>query len=182
MSLLRDAITNLFRSWRGFRGAAQVVSIGDGFWAAKEFRAYREFSMAQNGVTTIRFTATKAFLLKSQELYLDSGAVRAVIYTQPATEPGPWDTMPTRFGRYLLAGPGSFASTIDVSTTLGAITGGNEREVLRVAAGGGNNQGFGQGLFEVRALPIGVYYIVLTATGSGTSSGVYSIGVEELDT
>lgn len=181
MSLLRDVITGLFKAVRAFRGAVQVVFLGNGFWAGKQYRAYYEFSLAQNATATIRLTASKAFLLQSQELYLDSGAVRAVIYTSPATSPGPWSPLATRFGKYLLAGAGSFDSTLDVSTTLGAITGGNEREVLRVAAGGGNNQGFGRGIFGWRALPANSYYIQLTATGSGTSSGVYSIEVEELD-
>lgn len=177
--LLRDVITNLFKAVRAFRGAMQVVLLGDGFWKGKQWRAYREFTLTSGQSLTIRYVSTKPFLLQNQELYLDSGAVRAVIYTVPATEPGPWTTLPTRFGKYLLDGAGVFSSTLDYSLTAGAITGGSEREVLRATAGGGNNAGFDRQMPGWRALPATSYYIVLTA--SANASGVYSIEVEELD-
>lgn len=84
--LLRDVITNLFKAVRAFRGAMQVVLLGDGFWKGKQWRAYREFTLTSGQSLTIRYVSTKPFLLQNQELYLDSGAVRAVIYTVPATE------------------------------------------------------------------------------------------------
>lgn len=180
MSLFRDVITNLFASVRGFRGALQTVLLSNGFWQGRQWRMYREFNLAQNAQTTIRLTAGKPFLLQGQSLYVDGGAIRAVIVTAPATSPGPWASMPTIFGKYLLAGAGTSAFVVDVSTTTGAITGGNEREVLRATGGAGNNNSTGVDIFGWRALPAGTYYIQLTGTGS-TNTGIYAIEVEELD-
>lgn len=179
MSLLRDVIDNLFKSVRAFRGAVQTVLLSNGFWHGRQWRAYKEFTLAAGQSLTIRYNSSVPFLLQNQELYLDSGAVRAVIYTAPTTEPGPWQTLPTRFGKYLLAGPGVFQSVLDFSLGAPAITGGNEREVLRASAGGGNNAAFDRQMPGWRALPALTYYIVITATTN--ASGVYSIEIEELD-
>lgn len=179
MSLLRDVLSGLFKSIRGFRGAMQTVLLSDGFWRGRQWRAYYRFTISSSSSHTLRLTATKPFMLQAQDLYLTGGEVQAVIYTQPTTQSGPWAPLSTRFGKYLLAGPGTFDITLDVSTANGAITGGQEREALPVAAGGGNAPGSGRGLFGWRALPAGVYYINIAAVAN--AAGVYSIEIEELD-
>lgn len=66
MSLLRDVITNLFKSTKGFRGAMQVVMLSLGFWQGRQFGMYHEFTLTAGQVVTLQWVATKPFLLQAQ--------------------------------------------------------------------------------------------------------------------
>lgn len=183
MSLFRDAITGLFRSIRGFSGAMQVVWLTDGFWRKRSYRAYREFTIPAGQAQWLRLTAPTPFMLQHQTLYVESGSVRAVIYTAPVLTNTVWESVSTIFGRQLLGGTSLHQSTIDRLTS-GTITGGSEREALRASAGGGpgnTRNPTGTALGGWRLLPAGTYYVMLTAaSGDGEGRGIYSIEAEEL--
>lgn len=179
MSLLRDVITGLFKSIRGFRGAMQVVLLSLGFWQGKQFRAYREFTLSANQVVTLRLTATKPFLLQAQSLLLVGGDARAVIVTG-ATPAGTFTNITTLNPKYRIGMEP--VSTVSIAAG-GTITGGSEREVLLCAAstGGATKSALGETqLAGTRGLPAATFYITITAGANG-ATGLYSIEWEDLD-
>lgn len=154
----------------GFEGAQLTQELTQGFFKGRTYRAYKEFTAN----TVLKLVATKPFLLTSQALYVDAGQARALI-TVGSTEGGTFTTLPTKFAKN-----GTVASPPAPTTTIsqgGTATGGTEREVLRVNAGGGAQAL--NSLGGIRKLPAGTYYISITVTG--TTSGIYSIEYEELD-
>lgn len=167
----KNVINGSMESEFSFRGAQFVSQMGRGLWEKKKFRAYREFSASVN----IKFVTTKNFLLTLQDLQLDTGQAKVTILTG-ATEGGSFVAMPTKFCMNTVGGDVPGNTTITVGGTL---TGGTEREVLRANSGGG--QGAGRPASAgIRVLSAGTYYMQLVVTGSTT--GVYSLEWEELDT
>jgi hypothetical protein len=164
-----SAQTGRYETEASFQGARLILPATSGFFKGRAFRAYREFT----GAAVIRLVATKPFMLTSQRLYVDTGQAKATI-TVGGTAGGTFVALPTVFNKNgVVAAP-----TPDVVITQnGTATGGTEREVLRVNAGGG--LGAVADLSSIRYLPAGTYYINITVTGS--TSGVYSIEYEEQD-
>lgn len=158
-------------SQRGYGGAALTQELTLGFFEGHCYRAFKSFT----GATQMRFVATKPFMLTFQELYVDAGAAVATI-TVGSTAGGSWTPLATKFPRNGVVSP---QPTPSVATEEGGtITGGTVRDVLRVNSGGGASAKSESP--SVRLLPAGTYYIAITVTGS--TSGVYAIEFEELET
>lgn len=154
-----------------YRGAQFVSQMSRAVWEKKKFRAYHEFVASAN----LKFVITKNFLLTLQDLQLDTGQAKVEILTG-ATEGGVFTAIPTKFCMNTVGGDSAGNSTVSAGGTL---TGGTQREVLRANAGGG--QGTGRpATAGIRVLAAGTYYMRITVTGS--TSGVYSLEWEELDT
>ena len=154
---------------RGFNGAALRQELTLGFLQGRSYRAYRKFTAS----VTLRFTATKPFMLTEQRLACSQGAAEATIYVG-STNGGTYTALPTRFAKNGVFSPAHVAAVaIDVG---GTRTGGTEREVISV------NSGAGAGAVSVqnspRLLPAGTYWIDIVVTGSTT--GVYSVEYEEM--
>lgn len=179
MSLLRDVLTGLFKSIRGFRGAMQVLLLGDGFWQGRQFRMYREFTLTAGQVVTLQWVATEPFLLQHQSLLLVGGDARAVIVTG-ATPSGTFTPISTVNPKYRIGiDP---VSTVTVSAG-GTVTGGTEREVLLCAAstGGATKSALGEtALPSTRGLPATTFYQTITAGANG-ATGIYAVEWEDLD-
>ena len=173
--ILLDALLAGIDALRTWRGAMLVQMQSMGFWRGKQFRAYREFSLAGAGTLTLRFVCAKDFLLTSQSLYVDDGAARLVVSTG-GTPAGSWVAVPTVNAMFRI---GIDPVTSNILTSGGSVTGGTEREVLRSDSGGGAGIGFDNRISGVRGLPAGTYYFTITATG--TTTGMYSFEYEELD-
>lgn len=156
---------------RVFRGASFRTDQTLGLWQKKKFRAFFEFT----GNATLRFTATRDFILTLQDLHLDAGAVRLAIVAAP-TPSGVWTPVPTKFCMNTIGGDSAGFTTVD---TGGTITGGTSRDVLRANAGGGSGAG-SPSPAGPRPLNANVFYMNIVVTGS--TSGIYSIEWEELDT
>jgi hypothetical protein len=139
--------------------------MADGLFDGRQYRVYREFTAS----TVLKFVATKPFILTGQNLYVDAGAARVAV-SIGGTEGGTFTTFGTLFGKN---GTNVKPSGATVAAG-GTITGGQEREVLRVNAGAG--QGAVTSLLGDRVLPAGTYYMSITVTG--TTSGVYSFEFE----
>lgn len=155
-----------------FQGASLNLDATPNLFKAKAFRAYTEFTTN----TVLRFTATTPFLLTSQKLHVDTGAVRTTI-TVGSTPTGTFAPLPTRFSKNGVTTPQPTpAISIDVLT--GTIAGGTEREVIRVNSGAG--AGAVSELTGVRLLPAATYWISIVVTGS--TSGLYAIEYEEVNT
>lgn len=165
-----NAYTGRQDSAATFQGAALTLDATPNLFKAKSFRAYREFTAS----TVLRFTASTPFLLTIQRLNVDSGAARATI-TVGSTPTGTFAPLPTRFSKNGVTSPQPTPDVaIDVLT--GTITGGTEREVIRVNSGAG--AGAVSELTGVRLLPAGTYWINIVVTGS--TSGLYAIEYEEV--
>lgn len=152
-----------------FNGAQAVAELSKGLFSGRAYRAYKEFAAA----TVLRIVASAPFMLTSQKLHVDAGQAKATI-TLGGTPGGTFVALPSVFSKNgLVVAP---TPTL-VITQNGTVTGGAEREVLRVNAGGG--AGAISDSAGVRLLPAGTYYISIGVTGS--TSGVYSIEYEEID-
>lgn len=151
-------------------GALFVTDQTRGFVEKRQFRAYKEFT----ALTVIKMVFTKPFYLTAQSLWTGQGAARLVVSTG-GTESGTFVPMPTKFCKWLIDGPIDGYTTV---STGGAVTIGNEREVLRSDSGtAGGGTGNGNALSGRRALPAGTYYFTITPTG--TTQGIYSLEWEE---
>jgi hypothetical protein len=176
---LRDVLTGLWRSVRGFRGSMQVAPLGDGFWQGRQFRAYKEFTLAAGASLTLRVVASKPFILQAQDLYTEEGSCRAVVRAL-GTPSGAWSTLSTVNPKFRIGMEP--VSTIVLSEG-GTYTGGQEREVLRGASATGGAtklSSAGSSLAGWRGLPASTFYITITAGADGCI-GIYSIEWEDLD-
>lgn len=163
--------TGVYESIRGFRGAQLPAEMGMGFWQAKQFRAYREFTAN----TTLKIVAARPFILTSQSLTAIIGTVRVAI-GRGGTEGGTFAPISTKFCKYLLDGEVAGSTVISAG---GSITGGTERDVLMSNAGSIlASVGSGAAIGGLRALAAGTYYVNIVCTG--TTNGVYSLEWEEL--
>lgn len=166
--------TGRYEQEAAFRGSLLTTGITPSFIQGRSYRAYKEFTAN----TVLRFTATKPFMLTLQSLWVDTGAARATV-SVGGTAGGTYTALPTVFARNGTVQP---VPAPDVLITQGGtITGGTEREVLRVAAGNAAvASGSGGQIGTVRLLPAGSYYISIVVTGA--TSGVYGVEYDELGT
>lgn len=167
-----DALTGKYSDHQTFRGAALSLDATGGFFQGKQYRAWVEFTAN----TTIQFTASQPFMLQSQSLFCDAGAVRVAISTG-STPSGTFTAIADQpVAKNRLTGTPNIPHVS--LTSGGTVTGGTVREVLRASAGT-SNAGLPTAMQGVRALPAGTYSISITVTG--TTSGLYSLEWEELD-
>lgn len=179
MSVLRSILTMIPEAVRSFRGSMFVQLMSKGFWTGRQFRAYREFTLTANQSITLRFTASKPFLLTHQQVYLIAGNVRVVIRVG-ATPSGTWTALGTTNPKYRIGMEP--VSTVQIAQG-GTITGGTEREVILAAAGTGGAiktaGSFGEDQ-SYRGLPAAVFYQTITAGPDG-ATGMYLLEWEDLD-
>ena len=158
------------------------VDVGQtGFFEGREFRTFREFSIASGASLFIKFTSPVDFVLFEQSLTVDAGAVRFTALTG-ATEATPFNTALPVIGKNRMAArPEPFYVAQVAVSADGAVTGGTAVEVFRVLSSnataqqstvGGANQ-------SERGLPAGTYYLRIENIGNGAATGVYSLFWEE---
>lgn len=179
MSVLRNILAGIPEVVRSFRGAAFVQFMSKGFWQGRQFRAYREFTLTANQSVTLRFTATKPFILSHQQVYLVAGDVRVVVRAG-ATPAGTWTPITTINPKFRIGMEP--VSTVAIATG-GTVTGGSEREVILAAAGTGGAiktaGSFGEDQ-SYRGLPATTFYQTITAGPDG-AQGMYLLEWEDLD-
>lgn len=158
-------------SARAWRSALMVSDVGMALLGSKKFRMYREFSAN----STLRFVATKPFLLTDQRLWTGQGNVRISISTG-GTPAGTFTDISTQFclnTKDTLPVP---ACTVQAG---GTVSGGTERDVLRSYSGNGGGVGVGSDIGGSRLLAAGTYYFTIVV--EGTTIGMYSFEWEELE-
>lgn len=179
MPVLRNILAGIPEVIRSFRGSMFVQFMSKGFWSGRQFRAYREFTLTANQSITLRFTATKPFLLTHQQVYLISGDVRVVIRTG-VTPAGAWTPLATVNPKFRIGMEP--VSTVQIDQG-GTVTGGTEREVILAAAGTGGAiktaGSFGEDQ-SYRGLPAAMFYQTITAGPNG-ATGMYLLEWEDLD-
>ena len=166
--------TGRYEQEASFRGSLLTTSISPSFMEGRSYRAYKEFTAN----TVLRFVAARPFMLTLQTLWTDTGSAKATVWAG-GTAGGTFVALPTVFARNGTVSPVPAPDV--VITQGGTVTGGTEREVLRVTAGGGlltAAAGAGGQLGSARKLPAGTYFISIVV--SGTTSGIYSLEYDEL--
>lgn len=159
------------------------VEVGSSaFSAQRAFRGFYEFSIPTATRRVIRFSSPINFKLKLQDLSVDTGGIRLVVNTG-VTPTGVYTPI-QMFGMNRTLPVTGYVQQTSMATG-GDFTGGTIVEVVRVrsasataatatVSGDTGNTG--------RDLPPGDYYILLEPLSgvAGTSTGVYSLEVEEL--
>lgn len=164
------------------RFARLKVELGTAaFYAQRSFRAFYEFNVATAGRRVLRFSSPVNFLLKSQQLIVDTGGIRATANVG-VTPSGVYTTFPT-FGMNRAIPLLGYVQQATVATG-GDFTGGTVTEALRVRSANATAQTVtvgGDAGPTGRLLPPGDYYILLEPLNgvTGASTGVYSIEWEE---
>lgn len=151
------------------------------FFAQRAFRCFYEFSIATATRRVLRFSCTVNFFLRSQQLSVDTGGIRATANIG-VTPTGVYTTFPA-FGMNRATPLLGYVSVATVATG-GDFTGGTVTEILRVRSANATAQTItvgGDSGPTGRFLPAGDYYILLEPLPgvSGASTGVYSIEWEE---
>ena len=158
------------------------VDVGQtGFFEGREFRTFREFSIANGASLYIKFTSPVDFVLFEQSLTVDAGAVRFTALTG-ATEATPFNTaLPVVGKNRMAARPEPFYDPQAAVSTGGTVPGGTIVEVFRVVAANSTAQQstVGGAAQSERGLPAGTYYLRIENIGNSTATGVYSLFWEE---
>lgn len=160
------------------------LKTADGSTAFEEGRAFRlPFEYGFDGTPVVlRFTAPVGFKLTEQLLSCDVGNVRLAAY-RDGIESGVWTNVPS-FSKNPAGGiEYGYTGQVIIATGGAFDPNGNPSvDVLRVRTAGSTAQRStaSKVLASDRALPAGVYYIVLSRIdGTGASAGVYLIEWEE---
>lgn len=172
-----DLLTSARERFRRVR-----VDMGQtGFFEGREFRTFREFSIATGQSLYIKFTSPVDFILFEQSLTLDAGSIRFTALTG-ATEATPFNTALPVVGKNRMAiRPQPYYSPVITVSTGGTVTGGTIVELFRVVAANATaqQQTVGGAAQTERGLPAGTYYLRIENIGNSTATGVYSLFWEE---
>ncbi|HVH93270.1 MAG TPA: hypothetical protein VM783_18035 [Candidatus Acidoferrum sp.] len=164
------------------RPRMRVEEGSTGFFEGREFRMFVEFSIPAGQEIWVRHTITKNFILHDQRITIESSGVRWSAVAATSSSPGPWTAATFRRRNQMAEQPSPFyvsGSTIEVSSTPGAATGGFEVDVMRITAGQGAGSSTATQNAGLRGLAPGVYHARLQNTGNSTCVGVYDWWWEE---
>lgn len=156
-----------------------------GFFEGRMFRSFLDGLIPVAGPSVqFRFTATKDFILWTQQLELTQGALQLDVYTG-ATPSGTWTAQPVIGLNRMAERPTPFYVATCTFETGGNFTGGTKVDPMKVRTSSANNSANNAGGdFSERGLPAGVYYGRLaTLTGGVTVNDaaqyIYSLAWEE---
>ncbi len=160
----------------------------EGFWKGLDYRIVEEVEVGGTPLV-FRFESTKNFILRSQVVESDAGAIRFRAYrSNQGTEGGTFDTDIAIYKVNFIEGVPSVDTGVNITTggtfTPAALPLGKAVDVVRVKSSTQSNRQItiSGDVGTERGLPPGVYYIVLDRfDGSGTSEGVVSVQWEELE-
>lgn len=153
------------------------------FNRGRQFRSFKELSLASGAIVYARFTAPVQFVLFDQNLAVDAGGIKLTAWLD-ATPSGTFNTAWPILGknRRLDREKPYYEPQIAIADG-GTFTGGTLVDVLRAAVGGQGNQAVasgGGGIHDERGLPAGTYWLKFeNIAGLTTSTGTYSLWWEE---
>lgn len=171
--------------WLTDPGAAGRIRVDEGsmgFYAGREFRMFVEFDIPPGGEIWVKHTITKNFILHDQRIVLESSTVRWTANAAVATSPGPWTGATFRRRNQMTDQKQPMfvsGSTIEISTTTGAATGGIVVDAMRVAAGNGAGSSSNTQNAGLRGLAPNVYHARIQNLGAQNAVGVYDWWWEE---
>lgn len=158
-----------------------------GFFEGREFRTFKELSIAAGATLVIRITVPVNTILQHVGLVLDAGSIklRTVSGGTPAgsfSEALPILSKNNMSGGAFPAPPLPLYSAQNLLESGGtALTGGVDIDVLRlvVANASGQASSVGGNQDDARGVGPGTYYWVFNNFGNGTATGVFSSFWEE---
>ena len=168
-------------------GRLRVDVAQTGFFKGREFRTFKEISVASGATAVMRITVPVNTILQSVSLFLDAGSIklRTVSGGTPTgtfTEAMPIIPKNTMTGGAFPAPPlPLYMAQNVVESGATALTGGVDIDVLRlvVANASGQASSVGAAIDDSRGVGPGAYYWVFNNFGTGTATGVFSSFWEE---
>lgn len=152
------------------------------FYEGRQFRMFVELNIPTGGHLWIRIITTANHEVHDQRIVLESGAIRWSANALPSGSPGPWTAATFRRRNQMSIQPTPFfvsGTTIETSTTAGAMTGGIEVDVMRLSAGQGAGTATATQNAGLRGLAPGTYHVHITNTSNTDAVGVYDWWWEE---
>lgn len=173
--LPKDMYTSTLENYRRIR----VDTAQTSFFQGKQFRSYRDFTLAAAEVRYFRFTSLTDFVLFDQTLSVSGGSVRLSVWTG-ATASGIWTSIPVIGKNRMSSIPQPPYVTGVTFETGGTFTGGTEVEAIRLVSATATAQQstVGASSGDERGLPASTFYIKIEATNS-TPVVLYSLFWEE---
>lgn len=186
VDLPRDMYTSSNEVYRRLR----VDVAQTGFFEGREFRTFKELSIASGATLVFMITVPVNTILQNVRLSLDAGSIklRTVAGGTPTgsfTETLPIIPKNTMTGGIFPAPPTPLYAAQNVITSgATALTGGVDIDILRivVANASGQAQSIGAAVDDSRGVGPGTYYWVFNNFGTGTATGVFSSFWEERPT
>lgn len=150
------------------------VDIGQtGFFAGKEFRTFREFSIAAGQALTLKFVVPINVILEQQGIELDSGSLR-ITNSVGGTPGGTFsETLPVLGKNNMSERPTPLYTPQVVVTAGGTITGATALDVHRVVAATATAQQstVGNIVGDERGIAANTYHVTYENFGSGAATG-----------
>ena len=166
----------------------QVDPGNTGFFDGREFRYFREMTVAANTSAWIRVTVpSEGIIIKEQDIFVDDGAVRfrawrdltisGVTWTPPASPTSglyPNNGLPS-------AEPWTMQTVIENGGNHTTLSGGTVSEIHRVRSSGATAQRISVGQTNVseRGIPPGVYHLQFEALSGQPTTVIYDLRFEE---
>lgn len=178
-----DMLTSSRATYRRLR----VDVAQTGFFEGREFRTFKELSIAAGATLVMRITVPVNTILQNVRLSLDAGSVklRTVSGGTPTgtfAEALPIIPKNTMTGGEFPAPPlPLYLSQNVIESGATALTGGTDIDIIRivVANASGQASSVGAAVDDSRGVGPGTYYWVFTNFGTGAATGVFSSFWEE---
>lgn len=152
------------------------VDVGQtGFFAGREFRTFREFSIAAGQTLVVRIVVPINVILAEQGVELDDGSIR-VTNASGGTPGGSFSEVLPIIGKNNMSDrPSPFYASAVVFSAGGTHTGGFVFDVHRIVAATATAQksSVGRIVGDERGVAAATYYVRYENFGSGTATGTF---------
>lgn len=152
------------------------VDVGQtGFFAGREFRTFREFSIAAGQTLVVRIVVPINVILAEQGVELDDGSIR-VTNASGGTPGGSFSEVLPIIGKNNMSDrPSPFYTSAVVFSAGGTHTGGFVFDVHRIVAATATAQksSVGRIVGDERGVAAATYYVRYENFGSGTATGTF---------
>ena len=157
----------------------RVDSGQTGFFAGREFRMFREFSIATGASIVIKVVAGVDTIIQIFGAELDLAELRIEL-RYGGTESGTFATVLPAFKTNTMSTASSYASQVQFRTG-GTHTGGTIVDLLTLISGDNRNKASSSSASEnlPQGFPAGTYYIHLINTDGATATGIFRAQWEE---
>ena len=156
-----------------------------GFFAGREFRSFRELSMAASTTLVIKAVVPKDIILHQVSVEIESGQLRVATVVGGDSAGTYGETLPVFPRNTMSVGPNKQSNVLPVVvlTAGGTHTGGTELDVLRLKAGANQgvsaSQSVGSGQGDERGVGANTYHFRLVAAAGDAVTGVVHMAWEE---
>lgn len=172
---------------KGLRNGFKLLGVETSrlaFLEGREFRIFKELTLAAGQVYIVRVTAPRDLVLSQLDLTLDSGGVKMTTIVGGTPTGSFTEGIPLLPKNNSSLRPTPYytpVTIIDAIPSGGSITGGTTIDIVRVVASNATaqQQSVGSAAFDSRGVGAGTYYLKLEVI-SGTPTGVLRAFFEEI--